>query len=259
MSALIHATAVIDPKAELDSSVKVGPYSVIGPKVRIGKDCVIGPHVVFDGPTTIGERNEFFSFASIGAAPQDKKFRGEDTELIIGNGNTIRESVTLNRGTVQGGGKTVIGDDNWIMAYVHIAHDCIIGSQNIFANSATLAGHVTIEDFVILGGFTLVHQFCRIGSHAFTGMNAKINGDVPPFVMIAGEMSSPRGINSEGLKRRGFAPDQISAIRRAYKTLYASELPLKDACAQISTVAATDENIAIFLQAVEMSERGIQR
>jgi UDP-N-acetylglucosamine acyltransferase len=259
MTALIHPTAIIDPKAELDSSVRVGPYSVIGPKVRIGKDTIIGPHVVFDGPTTIGERNEFFSFASIGAAPQDKKFKNEPTELIIGHGNTIRESVTLNRGTVQGGGKTVIGDDNWIMAYVHIAHDCIVGNHNIFANSATLAGHVTIEDHVILGGFSLIHQFCRIGSHAFTGMNAKINGDVPPFVMIAGDMSSPRGINTEGLKRRGFSADQITAIRRAYKTLYASELPLKEALAQLSDFAASDDNIAAFVKLIQNSERGIQR
>jgi UDP-N-acetylglucosamine acyltransferase len=256
---LIHPTAIIDPKAELDSSVRVGPYSIIGAKVKIGADCIIGPHVVIDGPTTMGRANQIFQFASVGAAPQDKKYAGEDTELIIGSGNLIRENVTLNRGTVQGGGKTVIGDDNWIMAYVHIAHDCIVGNHTIFANSATLAGHVIIEDYVILGGFSLVHQFCRIGAHAFTGMGAKINGDVPPFVVIAGEMSAPRGINTEGLKRRGFSAEQITAIKRAYKTLYVSDLPLKEACATLSQSAGTDANIAAFLKLIENSERGIQR
>jgi UDP-N-acetylglucosamine acyltransferase len=253
----IHASAVIHPKAELDSSVEIGPFCVIGAKVKMGPQCVIGPHVVIDGPTTMGANNRIFSFASIGAAPQDKKFADEDTELIIGHGNTIRESTTLNRGTVQGGGKTVIGDDNWIMAYVHIAHDCIVGSHTIFANSATLAGHVTIEDYVILGGFTLVHQFCRIGAHAFTGMGAKINGDVPPYVVIAGEMSSPRGINTEGLKRRGFSAEQIMAIKRAYKTLYASDLPLKEAIAVLS--ASEDPNITAFSALLAASARGIQR
>jgi UDP-N-acetylglucosamine acyltransferase len=256
---LIHPTAIIDPKAELDSTVRVGPYSVIGAKVKIAADCIIGPHVVIDGPTTMGRGNQVFQFASVGAAPQDKKYAGEDTELIIGSGNSIRENVTLNRGTVQGGGKTIIGDDNWIMAYVHIAHDCIVGNHTIFANSVTLAGHVTIEDYVILGGFSLVHQFCRIGAHAFTGMGAKINGDVPPFVVIAGEMSAPRGINTEGLKRRGFSAEQITAIRRAYKTLYVSDLPLKEACAALSQSASTDVNIAAFLKLIENSERGIQR
>jgi UDP-N-acetylglucosamine acyltransferase len=255
----IHPTAIIDPKAELDSSVEVGPYSIINAKVRIGANSKIGPHVVIDGPTTIGADNQIFQFASVGAAPQDKKFNGEDTELIIGRGNTIRESVTLNRGTVQGGGKTVIGDDNWIMAYVHIAHDCIVGNHTIFANSATLAGHVTIDDYVILGGFTLVHQFCRIGAHAFTGMGAKINGDVPPYVVIAGEMSAPRGINAEGLKRRGFTGDQIMAIKRAYKTLYQSDLPLKDARVQIAASAEQESALRLMVELLDQSERGIQR
>ncbi len=256
---LIHPTAIIDPKAELDSSVQVGPYSIIGAKVKVGANCVIGPHVVIEGPTTMGCDNRIWQFASVGAAPQDKKFADEDTELIIGHRNMIRENVTLNRGTVGGGGKTIIGDDNWIMAYVHIAHDCVVGNHTIFANSVTLAGHVTIEDYVILGGFSLIHQYCRIGAHAFTGMAAKINGDVPPFVMIAGEMSAPRGINSEGLKRRGFSSDQIMAIKRAYKTLYASDLALKDACAALNLVAASDPNIGEFVKLVENSTRGIQR
>ena len=256
---LIHPTAIIDPSAELDSSVRVGAYSVIGAKVQIGAGSIVHPHAVITGPTRMGKNNQVYSFASVGAAPQDKKYADEDTWLILGDGNVIRESATLNRGTVQGGGKTVLGDDNWIMAYVHIAHDCIVGSHTIFANSATLAGHVTIDDYVILGGFTLVHQFCRIGAHAFTGMGAKINGDVPPFVMIAGEMSSPRGINTEGLKRRGFSTDQITAIKRAYKTLYSSDLPLKSACEQLREIAESDGNIAQILELVQASERGIQR
>jgi UDP-N-acetylglucosamine acyltransferase len=256
---LIHPSAIIDPKAWLDSSVEVGPYSIIGPNVRIGAGCKIGPHVVMDGPTTIGANNQFYQFSSIGAAPQDKKFQGEDTELIIGDGNTIRESVTLNRGTVTGGGKTVIGDDNWIMAYVHIAHDCIIGNHTIFANSATLAGHVIVDDYVILGGFTLVHQFCRIGAHAFTGMGAKINGDIPPYMMVAGEMSQPRGINSEGLKRRGFNAQQISAIKRAFKTIYASELPLKQARDQLAEAMLQEDSLRLIVELLDGSQRGIQR
>lgn len=255
----IHPTAVIDPSAELDSSVDVGAYSVIGAKVQMDAGCIVHPHAVISGPTRMGKNNQIYSFASVGAAPQDKKYAGEDTVLLMGDGNVIRESATLNRGTVQGGGKTVLGDDNWIMAYVHIAHDCVVGSHTIFANSATLAGHVTIDDYVILGGFTLVHQFCRIGAHAFTGMGAKINGDVPPFVMIAGEMSSPRGINTEGLKRRGFTTAQITAIKRAYKTLYSSDLPLKSACEQLREIAQDDQNIAQILSLVQASERGIQR
>jgi UDP-N-acetylglucosamine acyltransferase len=256
---LIHPTAIIDPSAQLDSSVKVGPYSIIGANVHIGAGTEIGPHVVIEGPTRIGKNNRIWQFASVGAAPQDKKYKGEDTWLIIGDDNVIRENVTLNRGTAQGIGKTELGNGNWIMAYVHIAHDCVVGNHTIFANSATLAGHVTIDDYVILGGFSLIHQFCRIGAHAFTGMGAKINGDVPPFVMIAGEMSSPRGINSEGLKRRGFSGEQITAIKRAYKTLYTSDLPLKEALVQLQDAATSDANIGMMLELINASERGIQR
>ncbi len=256
---LIHPTAIIDPSAQLDSSVKVGPYSIIGANVHIGAGTEIGPHVVIEGPTRIGKNNRIWQFASVGAAPQDKKYKGEDTWLIIGDDNVIRENVTLNRGTAQGIGKTELGNGNWIMAYVHIAHDCVVGNHTIFANSATLAGHVTIDDYVILGGFSLIHQFCRIGAHAFTGMGAKINGDVPPFVMIAGEMSSPRGINSEGLKRRGFSGEQITAIKRAYKTLYTSDLPLKEALVHLQDAATSDANIGMMLELINASERGIQR
>ncbi len=259
MTSLIHPTAIIDPKAWLDSSVKVGPYSIICAGVNIGADSEVAAHVVIEGPTEIGPRCRFWPFAVIGAAPQDKKFKDEPTRLIMGADNTVRESVTINRGTVQGGGETRIGDDNWIMAYVHIAHDCVVGSHTIFANNTTLAGHVTIEDWVILGGATLVHQFCRIGAHAFTGMAAKINGDVPPYVVIAGEMSAPRGINSEGLKRRGFSSEQIMAIKRAYKTLYQSDLTLADAKLQLAEVAQQDSNIARLLEYLALADRGLQR
>ena len=259
MSQLIHPSAIIDPKAWLDSSVKVGPYSVIGPGVKISAGCEIAAHVVIEGPTEIGPRCKFWPFGVIGGAPQDKKYQDEPTTLIMGADNTVRESVTINRGTTQGGGETRIGDDNWIMAYVHIAHDCMIGNHTIFANNTTLAGHVTIEDWVILGGATLVHQFCRIGAHAFTGIAAKINGDVPPYVVIAGEMSAPRGINSEGLKRRGFSAEQIMAIKRAYKTLYQSDLTLADAKTQLATVAVQDANIARLLAYLERADRGLQR
>jgi UDP-N-acetylglucosamine acyltransferase len=256
---LIHPSAIIHPSAELDSSVQVGPFCVIGAKVRIGAGTVIRSHVVVEGPCTIGKNNHIWQFASVGAAPQDKKYADEDTELIIGDGNTIRENATLNRGTAQGIGKTVLGNDNWIMAYVHIAHDCIIGSHTIFANSATLAGHVRIDDYVILGGFTLVHQFCRIGAHAFTGMGAKINGDIPPYVMVAGEMSAPRGINSEGLKRRGYSSEQIMAIKRAYKTLYQSDLPLKAARDKLAEQSELDAAVRLMVELIDGSERGIQR
>ena len=201
--ALIHPTAIVDPKAELAEGVRVGPYSVIEGEVTIGAGTEIGPHVVISGPTVIGENNRFFQFGSIGAEPQDKKYHGEPTRLVIGNGNTFRENVTINRGTVQDRGETTIGDDNWIMAGVHIAHDCVVGSHTIFANASALAGHVQVHDWAILGGYTLVHQFCRIGAHSFCGMGSVINQDVPDFVVVSGNLAEPRGINTEGLRRRG--------------------------------------------------------
>ncbi len=225
----IHTTALVDPKAQLDDSVEIGAYAVIGADVRIGARTKIGPHVVIEGHTSIGCDNTFFQFSSIGAAPQDKKYAGEPTRLEIGDRNTVREFCTFNLGTVQDAGATRIGNDNWIMAYVHIAHDSQLGSDIILANNVTLAGHVHIGDWVFLGGFTGVHQFCRIGAHAMAAFSAAISQDVPPFVTAAGNRAVPAGINSEGLKRRGFTPEQIAAIKRAYKSIYRTGLSLEDA------------------------------
>ncbi len=203
---MVHATAVVDAGAKLGNGVSIGAFSVIAASVEIGDGTHVGPHVVIEGPTRIGRDNRIFQFASIGADPQDKKFHGERSELIIGDGNTIREFVTINRGTADGGGATRIGNANWIMAYAHIAHDCQVGNHTIFSNNATLAGHVEVGDHAILSGFAGVHQFCRIGAHAFIGMGCLINGDVPPFVIVADDYGRPRGINAEGLKRRGYIP-----------------------------------------------------
>jgi len=227
--AKIHPTALVDPQATLDSSVEIGAYSIIGPQVSIAAGTRVGPHVVIYGHTTIGKDNTFFQFSSIGAAPQDKKYQGEETRLEIGDRNTIREFCTFNRGTAQDVGVTRLGNDNWIMAYVHLAHDCQIGSHTIFANNAQLAGHVHVEDWVILGGFANVHQFCKIGSHAMVGMSTSLTQDVPPFVILSGNPAAAHGINSEGLKRRGFSPEEIAAIRRCYKLIYKSGFTLEEA------------------------------
>ena len=256
---MIHATAIVDPDAQIGANVSIGAYSVIGAGVEIGDGTSIGPHVVIEGATRIGRDNRIFQFASIGAMPQDKKFGGEASELIIGDRNLIREFVTLNRGTAEGGGATRIGDDNWIMAYVHVAHDCIIGNHAIFSNNATLAGHVTIGDYVILSGFSGVHQFCRIGAHAFIGMGCLVNGDVPPFVMMAADYGRPRGINSEGLKRRGFDAERIGAIKRAYRTLYLGNRPLAEARGDLAALAANSEDVAAMLDFIEHSERALVR
>jgi UDP-N-acetylglucosamine acyltransferase len=256
---MIHPSAVIDQEAELASDVQVGAFTVIGPGVTIGAGTRIGSHCVLEGPLQIGTDNRIYNFAAVGGDPQDKKFKGEQTQLVIGNNNTIREFTTLHRGTVDGGGATSIGDDNWIMAYVHIAHDCHVANHTILGNCASLAGHVTVGDYAILSGFTLVHQFCKIGAHAFCAMGAKINADVPPYVVAAGDMSVPRGINTEGLKRRGFSSEDILAIKRGYKALYTSELPLAQARIKLAEMAADDRNIALFLEFIEQSERGLLR
>ena len=256
---LIHPTAIIDPKAELDSSVKVGAYTIIGPNVQIGAGSEIGPHAVIEGHTTIGENNRIFQFASLGAIPQDKKYRGEPTRLIIGNGNTIREFTTFNLGTVTGIGETRIGDDNWIMAYCHLAHDCVIGSHTIFANNASLAGHVTIGDYVILGGYTLVFQFCQIGNYAMTAFAAGVHKDVPPYFMAAGYRAEPAGINSEGMRRNGFTPEQIANVKNAYKTLYRQGLPYGEARSQIAQAAETAPELALLRDFLADSQRSIIR
>lgn len=256
---MIHPTAVIDPGARLGHNVSIGPYSVIGADVEIGDDTWIGPHVVIEGPTRIGRENKIWQFASIGAAPQDKKFHGERSMLEIGDRNVIREFVTFNRGTEDGGGATRIGNDNWLMAYVHLAHDCIVGNNVIFANAASLAGHVTVDDWVILGGFTLVHQFCQVGAHAFTSMGSIINRDVPPYVTVAGSFAEPKGINSEGLKRRGFDSERILSIRRAYKTLYKSGLPLAEAREELARASSDAPDVKLMLDFIDRSQRSLVR
>ena len=257
---LIHPTAVIDPSARLGDGVRVGAYAVIGADVEIGDGTRIGPHVAIEGPTRIGRDNVFHGQAAIGGAPQDKKYRGERVELVIGNGNAIREFVTINRGTGDGGGITRIGDRNWILAYSHIAHDCIVGNDCVFSNNSTLAGHVTVGNQVILSGFTGVHQFCRIGDHAFIGMGAFVNGDVPPFLMIAQEKyARPRGINAEGLKRRGFDAARLAAIKRAYRALYMGEAKLDEAKLELAEIAAGSEDVRAFLDFIDAGERPLLR
>jgi UDP-N-acetylglucosamine acyltransferase len=261
---MIHATAIIDSKAELDSTVAVGPYAVIGPNVKIGAGTTVGAHTVIEGKTTIGKGNQLFQFTSIGAAPQDKKYADEPTELIIGDNNTVREFVTLNRGTSQDQGVTRIGNDNWIMAYVHVAHDCVIGNHCIFANTTNLGGHVQIGDWVILGGASGVHQFCKIGAHAMSGTGSVVLHDVPPFVMVSGNTAQAHGINSEGLKRRGFSVEEIGQIRQAYKTLYKSNLTLaeaKIALAEVVGNAPADgaKSVQLILNFLGSVTRGIVR
>ncbi len=256
---VVHPSALVDPKACLAEDVQVGPFTVIGPNVKIDSGTVVGPHVVIEGHTTIGKNNHIFQYASLGAIPQDKKYKGEPTELIIGDNNTIREFCTFNLGTVQGGGATRIGNDNWLMAYVHLAHDCHVGSHTIFANNASLAGHVTIKDWVILGGFTLVHQFCIIGDHAMTAYAAGISQDVPPYVMASGYRAAPAGINQEGLKRRGFTQEAISAIKEAYKTLYRQGLSYEEAKAVIVEQAQSVAELNVFVDFFTQSTRSIIR
>jgi len=255
----IHPTALVDAGAELASDVEVGPYSIIGPKVKIDSGCRIGPHVVVKGRTSIGKDNRIFQFASIGEEPQDKKYQGEDTELIIGDRNYIRELCTFNLGTVQGGGVTRIGNDNWIMTCVHIAHDCQVGNHTILANNATLAGHITIGDWAILGGYALIHQYCAIGAHSFVSFASHVNQSIPPFVTVAGEKAHVKGINSEGLKRRGYTSEQIRSVRRAYKVLYRSGLPLDDAKQQLVEMASESPEIEPLVEFLSTSERSIIR
>ncbi|MCW3478521.1 acyl-ACP--UDP-N-acetylglucosamine O-acyltransferase [Neisseriaceae bacterium JH1-16] len=255
----IHSTAVVDPRAELADDVEVGAYSIIGPNVKIDSGTWIGPHVVVEGHTTIGKDNRIFQFCSMGAMPQDKKYAGEPTRLVIGDRNTIREFCTFNLGTAQDEGVTSVGDDNWIMAYVHLAHDCRVGNNTIFANNASLAGHVTIEDWVILGGFSTVHQFCVVGKHSMLAFTAAVAQDVPPYVMAAGNRAVPAGINSEGLKRRGFTPEAIRNIKNAYKTLYRQGLSYDDAKAAIIAQAAEHEELQLFVDFFAKSQRGVIR
>lgn len=257
--AKIHATAVVDPAARLEDDVEIGPWSVIGPKVTLGAGCRIGPHVVITGRTTLGRNNQVFQFNSIGDAPQDKKYAGEDTELIIGDDNVIREFCTLNRGTVQDQGATRIGDRNLIMAYVHVAHDCVLGNDIIMGNNASLAGHVTIGDWAILSGFSQIHQFCDIGAHAFISFNSLVNRSVPPYVTVSPEKSKPKGVNTEGLRRRGYTPEQVQNVRRAYRVLYRSGLPLEQAREQIVEMAEDAEELRVLVEFFDQADRSIIR
>lgn len=256
---MIHPSALVDRSAVLDGTVSVGPYSVIGPGVEIAADTWIGAHVVIEGPTRIGSKNRIHPFASLGGAPQDKKYAGEPTSLEIGNGNVIREYCTLNRGTVQDEGVTRVGHDNWIMAYVHVAHDCRVGDHTIFANNAQLAGHVEVGDHAMLGGFTVVHQFVAIGAHALTAMGSILLQDLPPFVTAAGNTAKPHGLNTEGLKRRGFSPATLAGLRAAYKTLYKSGFTLEEAKAALAEQARELPEVSVLLDFVGRSRRGIVR
>jgi len=255
----IHATAIVSKSASIADDVSVGAYTIIGDDVVVGAGTRIDSHVVVNGPTVIGRDNHIYQFTSVGDDPQDKKYAAEPTTLTIGDRNTIREFCTISRGTVQGDGETTMGDDNWIMAYVHIAHDCHIGSNTIFANNATLAGHVYIGDWVIMAGFSGAHQFCRIGAHAFLGMYSGISRDVLPYTMVFGTPGSPRGINSEGLKRRDFSTEQIRNIKEAYRIVYRRGLKLDEAIVQLEQRSADQPELAIFLESLRSTERGIIR
>lgn len=260
MGATIHPSAVVEPGARLGDGVVVGAFCHVAADVVIGDGTHLGPHCTVAGPTRIGRDNRFIGHCAVGGEPQDKKFAGERTELVIGDRNTFREFVTVNRGTGSGGGCTRIGNDNWLLAYVHVAHDCTVGDHCVFSNNATLAGHVAVGDHVILSGFAGVHQFCRIGDHAFVGMGAFVNGDVPPFVMVAKEeYGRPRGINAEGLKRRGFDGERIAAIKRAYRALYVSGLPLEDARAKLAALAEGSDDVRRLLAFIDSGERPLLR
>jgi UDP-N-acetylglucosamine acyltransferase len=256
---VIHPTAIVHPEAKLGADVRVGPYSLIGAHVEIGAGTTIAAHVVIEGHTRIGRDNRIFPFASLGGEPQDKKYRGEPTTLTIGERNTIREYTTINTGTVQDGGETAVGDDNWLMAYVHIAHDCRVGSNTIFANNAQIAGHCEVGDWAFLGGFTGVHQFVRIGAHAMTGGGTILVQDVPPYVMAVGNPAKPYGVNAEGLKRRGFSAESIVTIKRAYRALYRSGLALEEVAAQLAASAREAPELAPLAAFVSGAKRGILR
>jgi UDP-N-acetylglucosamine acyltransferase len=255
----IHPTAIIAENAQLASDVKVGAYSVIGENVKIAEGSVIGPHVVINGHTTIGRNNHIYQFASIGEVNQDKKYNNEATKTIIGDNNVFREFCTVHRGTVQDVGITKIGNDNLVMCYVHIAHDCQIGDQTILANNTTLAGHVHIGDYAILGGGSMIHQFVHIGAHAFTAISSIVLKDIPPYIMVDGRPAVPRVINTEGLKRRGFSPDAIVVIKRAFKAIYRQKLSLDDAQASIKEMAKSTPELGCILDFISASKRGIIR
>jgi UDP-N-acetylglucosamine acyltransferase len=259
MAVNIHPTAQVAPGAELDDGVEVGAYAVIGPDVQVGANTRVGPHAVIQGPARIGCDNVIFQFASVGSAPQDKKYKGEPTRLEVGDRNVIRECVTLNRGTTKDQGVTRIGHDNLFMAYAHVAHDCQVGNQCVLANNATLGGHVHLGDWVIMGGLSAIHQFCKVGAHAFVANNAAVTRDVPPYVMTVGQPAAAHSVNSEGLKRRGFSPEQIRNIRNAFRLLYRSGLKLADATAQLEALAREQPELKPIVEFLPTSTRSIVR
>lgn len=256
---MIHTTAIISDKARIAGGVTVGPYAVIGDDVEIGSGSRIDSHVVINGPTSIGKDNHIYQFASIGDDPQDKKYADEATRLVIGDRNTIREFCTISRGTAQDRGETTIGDDNWIMAYVHIAHDCVVGSKTIMANNTTLAGHVHVGDWVICGGFSGIHQFCKVGAHAFLGMYSVVNRDIPAYTLVSGNPATARGINSEGLKRRDFTAEQIRNIKNAYRLTFRKGNKLADAIDEVAGLSQQHPELLVFLESLRSSERGLVR
>lgn len=258
-SQLIHSSAVIDPRAEIAAGVSVGPYAIIEGRVTIGEDSVVGPHSVIKGPCRIGRENRIFQFASVGEEPQDLKYKGEPTTLEIGDRNTIREFATLCRGTAQGIGSTRLGDDNLVMAYAHIAHDCVVNNHTVFANGASLAGHVEVGDWAILGGFALIHQFCRLGAHSFCSMGSVVRNDVPPYVTVSGDPATPSGINSEGLRRRLFSPEQIQMVKQGYRIVYRSGLRVDEAVEQLRLLQNPNGDLLCLADFVASSERGIVR
>jgi len=257
---LIHPSAIIDSSATVGENVTIGPYSIVGPEVVIGDNTWIGPHVVLKGPTRIGKNNRISQFSSIGDDPQDKKYNNDKESILeIGDNNVIREFCTINRGTTEGGGKTVVGNDNWIMAYVHIAHDCILGNRIIFANYSAVAGHVIVEDNVIFGGYSGVHQFCRVGRHSFTAVASIVVKDVPPYLIVSGNTARPSGLNREGLKRHGFSNDTINLLRKAYKAVYREGLTVKDALEKLEPLVESSDEVRNFAAFISSSTRGIVR
>lgn len=256
---MIHPQAIVDPAASLADDVEVGPWTYIGPGVQIGEGCLIEPHVVIRGPTVIGARNHIFQFSSVGEATPDQKYRGEPTRLIIGDHNVIRENVTLHRGTIQGRSETTIGNSNLIMANVHVGHDSIVGNHTVLVNNAALAGHVTVGDWAVLSGYTLVHQFCQIGAHSFSGMGSAIGKDVPAFVTVSGAPAQAKSINLEGLRRRGFSASAISQLRRAFKILYRQGLTLDIALSRLEGMSDKTPEVEAFIESLRASERGIVR
>lgn len=256
---MIHPSAIIDPSAKLSAGVSVGPWTIIGPDVEIGEGTIINSHVVLKGPTSIGKHNHIFQFSTIGEDTPDLKYNGEPTRLIIGDHNVIREGVTIHRGTMQDKGYTAIGDHNLIMAYVHIGHDSVIGNHTILVNNAALAGHVEVADWAILGGYTLVHQFCKIGAHAFTGMGTAVGKDVPAYMMVNGNPAAVHGINTEGLRRRGFSSDAISTLRKAYKVIYRQGKTVDEAVTELELLQRQNEEVGLLIDSLKQSQRGIVR